>query len=81
LHSAIGYVTPADPLAGLAGVIFAQRDRKLETPRAARRQQRKTKCGQPTLPGAEEKNREGLSGVSGAGNEAPWSPEPMTLTA
>jgi putative transposase len=30
LHSVIGYVTPADKLAGLDEVIFAERDRKLE---------------------------------------------------
>jgi putative transposase len=30
LHSAIGYVTPADKLAGLDEVIFVERDRKLE---------------------------------------------------
>jgi putative transposase len=44
LHSAIGYVTPADKLAGLEPVIFAERDRKLEEARqrraAARQAQR-----------------------------------------
>ena len=30
LHSAIGYITPADKLTGLENVIFAERDRKLE---------------------------------------------------
>lgn len=79
LHSAIGYVTPADQLAGLAGVIFAERDRKLEAARALRRQPPKTERRQPTPPPPEE-NRERLAGVQGAGNEAPWSPEPMTLT-
>jgi transposase InsO family protein len=37
LHSAIGYLTPADKLAGLADVIFAERDRKLEAAREQRR--------------------------------------------
>ena len=37
LHSAIGYVTPADKLAGLEAVIFAERDRKLEEARERRK--------------------------------------------
>ena len=36
LHSAIGYVTPADKLAGRDPVIFAERDRKLEAARERR---------------------------------------------
>ena len=36
LHSAIGYVTPADKLHGLEPVIFAERDRKLEEARLRR---------------------------------------------
>lgn len=36
LHSAIGYITPADKLAGLEAVIFAERDRKLEAARDRR---------------------------------------------
>jgi len=36
LHSALGYVTPADKLAGLEPAIFAERDRKLEAARAQR---------------------------------------------
>lgn len=36
LHSAIGYVTPADKLHGRGGAIQAARDRKLETARAER---------------------------------------------
>lgn len=36
LHSAIGYITPADKLAGLENAIFAERDRKLEEARAQR---------------------------------------------
>lgn len=37
LHSAIGYVTPADALAGRAEAIWAARDQKLELARDARR--------------------------------------------
>lgn len=39
LHSAIGFVTPADLLAGRAGAIWAARDQKLEAARAHRRRQ------------------------------------------
>jgi len=39
LHSALGYVTPADKLAGREQAIYTQRDRKLE----AARQQRQAK--------------------------------------
>jgi hypothetical protein len=37
LHSAIGYVTPADKLAGRAEAIWAQRKRKLAAAEARRR--------------------------------------------
>jgi putative transposase len=37
LHRAIGYVAPADKLAGLEAVIFAERDRKLNAARERRR--------------------------------------------
>ena len=40
LHSALGYITPADKLNGLEQVIFAERDRKLEEARQRRRQAR-----------------------------------------
>lgn len=40
LHSAIGYVTPADKLAGREALIFAERDRKLETARERRQKAR-----------------------------------------
>ena len=40
LHSAIGYITPADKLNDLADVIFAERDRKLEEARTRRQQAR-----------------------------------------
>ena len=41
LHSAIGYVTPADKLAGREAEIFAERDRKLEAARERRCQARR----------------------------------------
>jgi putative transposase len=40
LHSALGYLTPADKLNGLDAVIFAERDRKLEEARSRRKQAR-----------------------------------------
>lgn len=40
LHAALGYLTPADKLAGLDVVIFAERDRKLEEARQRRQQAR-----------------------------------------
>lgn len=44
LHSAIGYVTPADKLAGREQEIWAERDRRLE---AAREQRRIARAGTP----------------------------------
>lgn len=41
LHSAIGYVTPADQLSGLAPEIFAERDRKLAEARERRAAKRR----------------------------------------
>jgi transposase InsO family protein len=40
LHSAIGYITPADKLVGLEQVIHAERDRKLEEARQRRQRAR-----------------------------------------
>lgn len=42
LHSAIGYVTPADKLAGREAEIWALRDQRLEAARARRKQRRET---------------------------------------
>jgi transposase InsO family protein len=65
LHSAIGYITPADKLAGLERVIFAERDRKLEEARARRRAAcRDAACISRT---GEEASR----GVQRGGNEHP----------
>ena len=43
LHSAIGYITPADKLAGIETEIFAERDRKLEAARERRQAARQLK--------------------------------------
>jgi putative transposase len=43
LHSAIGYVTPSDKLAGIEKDIFAERDRKLEEARERRQAARQSK--------------------------------------
>lgn len=40
LHSAIGFITPADMLAGRQSEIHAARDRKLEEARQQRQQRR-----------------------------------------
>lgn len=50
LHSAIGYITPKDKLEGRAEEIFAERDRKLEAAREARKHRRATTAGAPILP-------------------------------
>lgn len=60
LHSAIGYVTPADKMLGLQQVIHEERDRKLEEAREERRRRReqrderenKVECQQQTRPDA-----------------------------
>ena len=41
LHSALGYVTPADKLAGREKAIFADRDKKLEAARDRRQEHRR----------------------------------------
>lgn len=41
LHSALGYIAPADKLNGLDDVIFAERDRKLEEARSRRAAERR----------------------------------------
>ena len=49
LHSAIGYITPQDKLAGRETEIFAARDRKLAEARQRRQQQRE--AGRGSAPG------------------------------
>ena len=52
LHSAIGYITPKDKLEGRAEQIFAERDRKLEAAREARRTKRAVAAGALAPPAA-----------------------------
>ena len=47
LHSAIGYITPSDFLAGKAEAIWAERDRRLEEARERRRLQRQAARTEP----------------------------------
>ena len=68
LHSAIGYVTPADKLAGRETAIFAARDRKLAQAREQRAARRREERGHAV---GQTEHRERLAGVQGAGNEAP----------
>lgn len=44
LHSAIGFIAPADKLAGREKAIWAERDRRLEAARELRRQRREMAC-------------------------------------
>lgn len=46
LHSAIGYIAPADRLAGRHEEIFRERDKKLEEAREQRRKKRQEACNQ-----------------------------------
>ena len=74
LHSAIGYVTPADKLAGRDAAIFAQRDRKLARARERRAQQRQLAAANglaPSTSGTEKR----VEGVWGRGASSPPIPE------
>jgi putative transposase len=50
LHSAVGYVTPTDKLAGRERAIFQQREHKLQTAREARRNRRLSDRADPPIP-------------------------------
>jgi transposase InsO family protein len=63
LHSALGYVTPADRLAGRHEAIFAERDRKLVEARQ-RRADRRREATPPTA--GETGTQRKASGVQGA---------------
>ncbi len=65
LHSALGYITPTDKLAGLEDVIFAERDRKLEEARGQRRAIKLTAACRSTT------GEEASQGVQRGGNEHP----------
>jgi len=80
LHSAIGYVTPADKLAGRSEAIWTERERKLAAARAARRACRRNRVGCESLesrrlgvalaPAPGRRRGEGTQGT------APGSPKP-----
>jgi putative transposase len=71
LHSALGYVAPADYLADRAPAIYAARDRML----AKARERRTARRRRAALSAAcEREHRERLAGAQGAGNEAPGRP-------
>jgi hypothetical protein len=75
LHSAIGYITPADKLAGRETAIFAQRDRKLTEARerrARKRQLAAVAAGPlPSTSGTEKR----VEGAWGRGAASPPIPE------
>ena len=52
LHSAIGFIAPRDRLEGRQDAIFAERDRKLQAAREARRQRRLEQRDAPAHPSA-----------------------------
>ena len=62
LHSAIGYVAPADRLAGRQEEIFAARDRKLDAARAQR--QAKRRAARTATQGATKRDEQSLSTTS-----------------
>jgi transposase InsO family protein len=69
LHSAIGYVTPADRLAGRQQAIFDERDRKLAVARerrAARRQEHAVSNEHASHLACEQGTQRKASGVQGA---------------
>ena len=69
LHSALGYVTPADRLANRQDAIHAERDRKLAEARQRRARRRRV----PTSEGIAQKStaEEASQGVQRGGNERP----------
>jgi putative transposase len=73
LHSAIGYVTPADKLAGREQTIFAERDRKLTAARERRALWRQLADSglAPSQPGTEKR----VEGAWGRGASSPPIPE------
>ena len=71
LHSAIGYVTPADMLLGLQPVIHAERDRKLDEARQLRRQKRRAAWPDDDQPGK----------LAGSTNGEPGERQPLDIAA
>jgi transposase InsO family protein len=83
LHSAIGYVTPADRLAGRQQAIFDERDRKLAAARDRRAQNRRQQPPRDQSPPPNRSTRNHAcdrgtqrkaSGGPGGGNEPPGRP-------
>lgn len=68
LHSAIGYVTPQDMLAGRQAEIHAARDRKLEAARQQRQLRRKQLSSSSFMPCPSVGNIMGLPGETEAGS-------------
>lgn len=77
LHSAIGYVTPADKLAGREQTIFAERDRKLAAARERRAQQRRLAA--PVNAPATEHVRHREEGRGGLGERGLVSPNSRNI--
>jgi putative transposase len=75
LHSAIGYVTPADKLAGREATIFADRDRKLTAARERRAQQRRLAAATNGLPSSTSGTEMRVEGAWGRGDSSPPIPE------
>jgi len=71
LHSAIGYVTPADKLVGREQAIFAERDRKLATARERRAQQRRRAAAVNLLPLSTPGTEKRVEGAWGRGASSP----------
>jgi transposase InsO family protein len=85
LHSAIGYVTPADKLAGREAAIFAERDRKLATARERRAVQRRLAAAANGLAPSTSGTGKRVEGAWGRGASSPPIPEtsaaqPLHLT-
>ncbi len=77
LHSAIGYVTPADKLAGRQESIFAERDRKLAAARERRAQRRLDAAVNVLLPSTSGTEKR-VEGAWGRGASSPPIPETST---
>jgi transposase InsO family protein len=75
LHSAIGYVTPADKLAGRETQIFAERDRKLSAARERRAQQRRLAATTNSLHLSTAGTEKRVVGAWGRGDSSPPIPE------
>lgn len=60
LHSAIGYITPKDKMAGREKEIFADRDKKLEEARQKRKTKRQAARPMPLETGSEEPTTMGI---------------------